>query len=70
MLSKGKRSLAVADAAICQAREETGWLAVLPAQAVFVCKNSGCGWSGNALVPTAGRAVVRSPRGVKPATAR
>ncbi|MBC2907783.1 transposase [Streptomyces sp. PSKA01] len=56
-------------------------------QAVFVCKNEGCGWSGNAdhnaarnvlhlyrmghaLVPAAGRAVVRRPRGVKPATAR
>ncbi|MEV6591639.1 RNA-guided endonuclease InsQ/TnpB family protein [Streptomyces acidicola] len=56
-------------------------------QAVFVCKNEGCGWSdnadhnaarnvlhlyrtGHALVPAAGRAVVRRPRGVKPATAR
>lgn len=55
-------------------------------QAVFVCKNRDCGWSGNAdlnaarnvlhlyrmgraLVPAAGRAVVRRPRGVKPATA-
>ncbi|MBZ9638444.1 RNA-guided endonuclease TnpB family protein [Streptomyces sp. PSKA30] len=57
------------------------------AQAVFVCKNEGCGWSGNAdhnaarnilhlyrmglaLVPAAGRAVVRHPRGVKPTTVR
>ncbi|MFF0000329.1 RNA-guided endonuclease InsQ/TnpB family protein [Streptomyces avermitilis] len=56
-------------------------------QALFVCKNTGCGWSGNAdhnaarnilhlyrmghaLIPAAGRAVVRRPRGVKPATAR
>jgi putative transposase len=56
-------------------------------QATFVCKNPGCGWSGNAdhnaarnvlhlyrmghaLIPAAGRAVVRRPRGVKPATAR
>ncbi|MFJ4272318.1 RNA-guided endonuclease InsQ/TnpB family protein [Streptomyces coelicoflavus] len=56
-------------------------------QAVFVCKNEGCGWSDNAdrnaarnvlhlyrmshaLVPAAGRAVGRRPRGVKPATAR
>ncbi|MEV4530900.1 transposase [Streptosporangium sp. NPDC049304] len=56
-------------------------------QAVFVCKNEGCGWSGNAdhnaarnilhlyrtglaLVPAAGRAVVRRARRVKPATAR
>lgn len=56
-------------------------------QAVFVCKNEGCGWSGNAdcnaalnvlhlyrmglaLVPAAGRAVVRRTRRVKPATAR
>ncbi|MGP4085188.1 RNA-guided endonuclease InsQ/TnpB family protein [Streptomyces sp. KR55] len=56
-------------------------------QAVFVCKNPDCGWSGNAdhnaarnilhlyrmglaLVPAAGRAVVRRPRGVKPAAAR
>ncbi|MFJ8630711.1 RNA-guided endonuclease InsQ/TnpB family protein [Streptomyces sp. NPDC093568] len=56
-------------------------------QAVFVCKNPDCGWSGNAdhnaarnilhlyrmghaLVPAAGRAVVRRPRGAKPATAR
>ncbi|WP_107117348.1 RNA-guided endonuclease InsQ/TnpB family protein [Streptomyces canus] len=56
-------------------------------QATFVCKNSDCGWSGNAdwnaarnvlhqywmghaLIPAAGRAVVRRPRGVKPATAR
>ena len=56
-------------------------------QATFVCKNTGCGWSGNAdwnaarnilhlyrmghaLIPAAGRAVVRRTRGVKPATAR
>ncbi|MEV5505306.1 RNA-guided endonuclease InsQ/TnpB family protein [Streptomyces orinoci] len=56
-------------------------------QAVFVCKNEGCGWSGNAdhnaarnilhlyrmglaLIPAAGRAVVRRARRVKPATAR
>jgi putative transposase len=56
-------------------------------QAVFVCKNEGCGWSDNAdhnaarnvlhlyrmghtLIPAAGRAVVRRPPGVKPATAR
>ncbi|WTA44400.1 transposase [Streptomyces sp. NBC_00842] len=56
-------------------------------QAVFVCKNPDCGWSGNAdhnasmnvlhlyrmglaLVPAAGRAVVRRARRVKPATAR
>jgi putative transposase len=56
-------------------------------QAVFVCKNEGCGWSGNAdynaarnvlhlywmglaLVPAAGRVVVRRVRRVKPATAR
>lgn len=56
-------------------------------QAVFVCKNPDCGWSGNAdwnaaqnilhlyrtghaLVPAAGRAVVRRRRGVKPTTAR
>ncbi|WP_217919296.1 RNA-guided endonuclease TnpB family protein [Actinomadura sp. BRA 177] len=50
-------------------------------QATFVCKNTGCGWEGNAdlnilhlyrtghaLVPAAGRAVVRRPRGVKPTT--
>lgn len=56
-------------------------------QALFVCKNTGCGWSGHAdhnaarnilhlyrmghaLIPAAGRAVVRRPRGVKLATAR
>ncbi|MCX4626720.1 transposase [Streptomyces sp. NBC_01443] len=56
-------------------------------QAVFVCKNPDCGWSGNAdhnaarnvlhlyrmglaLVPAAGRAVVRRAKRVKPATAR
>ncbi|MFE4539145.1 RNA-guided endonuclease InsQ/TnpB family protein [Streptomyces scopuliridis] len=56
-------------------------------QAVFVCKNEDCGWSGNAdhnasrnvlhlyrmglaLIPAAGRAVVRRARRVKPATAR
>lgn len=56
-------------------------------QAVFVCKNPGCGWSGNAdhnaarnvlhlywmglaLIPAAGRAVVRRAKRVKPATAR
>ncbi|MFZ3495643.1 RNA-guided endonuclease InsQ/TnpB family protein [Streptomyces sp. 5.8] len=56
-------------------------------QAVFVCKNADCGWSGNAdhnaarnvlhlywmglaLVPAAGRAVVRRAKRVKPATAR
>ncbi|GGJ33815.1 hypothetical protein GCM10010121_051220 [Streptomyces brasiliensis] len=56
-------------------------------QALFVCKNPDCAWSGNAdqnaaqnilhlyrtghaLVPAAGRAVIRRPRGVKPATAR
>ncbi len=54
---------------------------------MFVCKNEGCGWSGNAdhnaarnvlhlyrmghaLVPAAGRAVVRRSRGVKSVTAR
>jgi putative transposase len=54
---------------------------------VFVCKNPGCGWSGNAdhnaarnilhlyrmglaLIPAAGRAVVRRRHGVKPAAAR
>ncbi len=56
-------------------------------QAVFVCKNTGCGWSGNAdhnaarnvlhlyrvglaLIPAAGRAVVRRAERVKPAAAR
>ena len=56
-------------------------------QAVFVCKNPACGWSGNAdynaarnilhlyrmghaLVPAAGRAVVRRARRVNPAAAR
>jgi putative transposase len=56
-------------------------------QALFVCKNPHCGWSGNAdhnaarnvlhlyrmglaLVPAAGRAVVRRAKRVKPATAR
>lgn len=56
-------------------------------QAVFVCKNPDCGWSGNAdhnaarnvlhlyrmglaLIPAAGRAVVRRARRVKPAAAR
>ncbi|MFL9657884.1 RNA-guided endonuclease InsQ/TnpB family protein [Streptomyces sp. PB17] len=56
-------------------------------QAMFVCKNSACGWTGNAdhnaarnvlhlyraglaLVPAAGRAVVRRAKRVKPATAR
>ncbi|CAM5241086.1 hypothetical protein GCM10010230_27380 [Streptomyces narbonensis] len=56
-------------------------------QAVFVCKNPECGWSGNAdhnaarnvlhlyrmglaLIPAAGRAVVRRVKRVKPATAR
>ncbi|MFF3411747.1 RNA-guided endonuclease InsQ/TnpB family protein [Streptomyces sp. NPDC002742] len=56
-------------------------------QAVFVCKNPHCGWSGNAdhnaarnilhlyrmghaLVPAAGRAVVRRAKRVKPAAAR
>ncbi|MDH6136784.1 putative transposase [Kitasatospora sp. MAA4] len=56
-------------------------------QALFVCKNPGCGWSGNAdlnaarnilhlyrmghaLVPAAGRAVVRRAKRVKPAAAR
>jgi len=50
---------------------------------VFVCRNTGCGWSGNAdqnaarnilhlyrtghaLVPAAGRAVVRRAKRVKP----
>ncbi|MFC9393403.1 RNA-guided endonuclease InsQ/TnpB family protein [Streptomyces sp. NPDC057027] len=56
-------------------------------QAVFVCKNPDCGWTGNAdhnagrnvlhlyrmglaLVPAAGRAVVRRARRVKPAAVR
>ncbi|MFF6804985.1 zinc ribbon domain-containing protein [Streptomyces sp. NPDC012616] len=56
-------------------------------QAVFVCKQRDCGWSGNAdhhkarnvlhlyrtglaLVPAAGRAVVRRAKRVKPAAAR
>jgi putative transposase len=56
-------------------------------QAVFVCKNPDCGWSGNAdhnaahnvlhlyrmglaLIPAAGRAVVRRAQRVTPATAR
>ncbi len=56
-------------------------------QAVFVCKNPDCGWSGNAdrnaaqnvlhlyrmglaLIPAAGRAVVRRVKRVKPAAAR
>ncbi|MEN8655115.1 transposase [Streptomyces sp. 21So2-11] len=56
-------------------------------QAVFVCKNPDCGWSGNAdhnaaqnvlhlyrmghaLIPAAGRAVVRRAKRVKPAAAR
>ncbi|MFF2193248.1 RNA-guided endonuclease InsQ/TnpB family protein [Streptomyces sp. NPDC058157] len=56
-------------------------------QAVFVCKNPDCGWSGNAdhnaalnvlhlyrmglaLIPAAGRAVVRRTKRVKPAAAR
>ncbi|MFD4972722.1 RNA-guided endonuclease InsQ/TnpB family protein [Streptomyces sp. NPDC058424] len=56
-------------------------------QALFVCKNESCGWSGNAdhnaarnvlhlyrmghaLIPAAGRAVVRRARRVKPAAAR
>jgi putative transposase len=56
-------------------------------QAVFVCKNPHCGWSGNAdhnaarnvlhlyrmglaLIPAAGRAVVRRAKRVKPAAAR
>nr|WP_275409278.1 transposase [Streptomyces sp. SID12501] len=56
-------------------------------QALFVCKNIGCGWSGNAdwnaarnihhlyrmghaLIPAAGRAVVRRAKRVKPAAAR
>ncbi|WP_435614161.1 RNA-guided endonuclease InsQ/TnpB family protein [Streptomyces coelicoflavus] len=56
-------------------------------QAVFVCRNPDCSWSGNAdhnaarnvlhlyrtglaLVPAAGRAVVRRAKRVKPATAR
>ncbi len=56
-------------------------------QAVFLCKNPDCGWSGNAdhnaarnvlhlyrmglaLVPAAGRAVVRRAKRVKPAAAR
>ncbi|MEF9902396.1 RNA-guided endonuclease InsQ/TnpB family protein [Streptomyces sp. P9-A2] len=56
-------------------------------QAVFVCRNPDCGWSGNAdhnaarnvlhlyrtglaLVPAAGRAVVRRAKRVKPATVR
>ncbi|MFD0273247.1 RNA-guided endonuclease InsQ/TnpB family protein [Kitasatospora sp. NPDC127111] len=56
-------------------------------QALFVCRNTGCGWSGNAdhnaarnilhlyrtghaLVPAAGRAVVRRAHRVKPPTAR
>ncbi|WP_274556946.1 RNA-guided endonuclease InsQ/TnpB family protein [Streptomyces spiramyceticus] len=56
-------------------------------QAVFVCKNPDCGWSGNAdhnaarnvlhlyrmglaLIPAAGRAVVRRAKRVKPTTAR
>ncbi|MFF3609073.1 RNA-guided endonuclease InsQ/TnpB family protein [Streptomyces sp. NPDC002463] len=56
-------------------------------QAVFVCKNPDCGWSGNAdhnrarnvlhlyrmglaLVPAAGRAVVRRAKRVKPTAAR
>ncbi|MGW2785297.1 RNA-guided endonuclease InsQ/TnpB family protein [Streptomyces populi] len=56
-------------------------------QAVFVCRNPDCGWSGNAdhnaarnilhlyrmglaLVPAAGRAVVRRAKRVKPAAAR
>lgn len=56
-------------------------------QAVFVCKNPDCGWSGNAdhnaarnvlhlyrmglaLIPAAGRAVVRRAKRAKPAAAR
>nr|WP_281404189.1 transposase [Kitasatospora kifunensis] len=56
-------------------------------QALFVCKNPGCGWIGNAdhnaarnvlhlyrmghaLIPAAGRAVVRRAKRVKPAAAR
>jgi putative transposase len=56
-------------------------------QAVFMCKNPDCGWSGNAdhnaarnvlhlyrvglaLIPAAGRAVVRRAKRVKPAAAR
>ncbi|MCP2350252.1 RNA-guided endonuclease InsQ/TnpB family protein [Nonomuraea roseoviolacea] len=56
-------------------------------QAMFVCENESCGWSGNAdqnaarnilhlyrmglaLVPAAGRAVVRRARRVKPTAAR
>jgi putative transposase len=56
-------------------------------QAVFVCRNPDCGWSGNAdhnaarnvlhlyrmglaLIPAAGRAVVRRAKRVKPAAAR
>ncbi|MGW0585733.1 zinc ribbon domain-containing protein, partial [Streptomyces sp. NPDC002920] len=56
-------------------------------QAVFVCRNPDCGWSGNAdhnaarnvlhlyrmdlaLIPAAGRAVVRRAQRVKPAAAR
>jgi putative transposase len=56
-------------------------------QAVFVCRNPDCGWSGNAdhnaarnvlhlyrtghaLVPAAGRAVVRRAKRVKPAATR
>lgn len=56
-------------------------------QAVFVCKNPDCGWSGNAdhnaarnvlhlyrmglaLIPAAGRAVVRRVKRVKPTAAR
>ncbi|MFF8841487.1 RNA-guided endonuclease InsQ/TnpB family protein [Streptomyces sp. NPDC015127] len=56
-------------------------------QALFVCKNPDCGWSGNAdhnasrnvlhlyrmglaLIPAAGRAVVRRARRVKPVAAR
>ncbi|MEU9373609.1 transposase [Streptomyces sp. NPDC048255] len=89
MMPRERRTLADADAAIRQARKETDFLAVLPAQAtmleykliqrggtlhkvpaagtsrrcsscghaipgsresqaVFVCKNPDCGWSGNA----------------------
>ncbi|WP_281404055.1 RNA-guided endonuclease InsQ/TnpB family protein [Kitasatospora kifunensis] len=56
-------------------------------QALFVCKKTGCGWSGNAdhnaarnilhlyrmghaLIPAAGRAVVRRAKRVKPTAAR
>lgn len=68
MTPKCRRSLKAADEAIRQARKEIDWLGVLPAQAAQAVHLYRIGHT--AVIPAAGRAVVRRTRGVKPVTAR